>query len=185
MQTAGLMYLQGTQAASFEASLTDPPIQLVANVRFRYKSPPLGAFARRGPSTAFHNPHPFGSPVMTLVRASLIVALVLLIAAPWSAFSVGQSPKVPPSIGNTKLLDMKGQLEKGLKARRPVEFEYISNVVTMVENGTLPRTLVDTTFGYARKQRRPLQYFEFALQVRAKKAGIDVPTIEKIVTPTK
>ena len=91
----------------------------------------------------------------------------------------------PPSLGNTKNLDLKQQLEKGLKARRPVEFQYVANVVTMVENGTLPRALVDSTFGYARKQPRPLQYFEFALQFRAKKAGIDVPVIEKIVTPQR
>lgn len=122
---------------------------------------------------------------MTFVRPSLMAALVaLLLAAGWCSLTAAP-PVVPPSIGNTKLLDLKGQLEKGLKARRPVEFDYIAHVVTMVENGTLPRPLVDSTFGYARKQKRPMQYFEFALQFRAKKAGIDVPVIEKIVSPQK
>lgn len=122
---------------------------------------------------------------MAFVRPSLMAALVaMLLAAGWCSLTAAP-PAVPPSIGNTKLLDLKGQLEKGLKARRPVEFDYIAQVITLVENGALPRSLVDSTFGYARKQPRPLQYFEFALQFRAKKVGIDVPGIEKIVTPQK
>lgn len=122
---------------------------------------------------------------MAIVRPSLIAALLaILLAAGWCSL-VAAPPVVPPSLGNTKNLDLKQQLEKGLKARRPIEFDYVAKVVTLVENGTLPRTLVDSTFGYARRQPRPLQYFEFALQFRAKKIGIDVPVIEKIVTPQK
>src|SRR5262249_6913065 len=121
----------------------------------------------------------YGRPVMAFVRPSLMAALVaILIAAGWCSLTAAP-PVTPPSLGNTKNLDLKQQLEKGLKARRPVEFEYVAQVITLVENGTLPRALVDSTFGYARRQPRPLQYFEFALQYRAKKAGIDVPVIER------
>jgi len=76
----------------------------------------------------------------------------------------------PPSLnGGGVSIDLKTQLEKGLKARRPVEFEYIAEIVDLVEKEKLPRSLVTSTFGWARKKPvRQLQYFQFALQARAK-----------------
>jgi hypothetical protein len=82
----------------------------------------------------------------------------------------------PPSInggGVSKNLDLKKQLELGLRARRDVEFQYIDTVVKLVEAGTLPENLVTSTFIWARrKPARQLQYFQFALRARAKKLGI-------------
>jgi hypothetical protein len=152
------------------------------------KSPPEFVLLRAfGPSSSAIYLRYYGSLGMALVRPSLWVALVLLLlAGAWRTSTAAPPPVVvPPSLGTVKNLDLKMQLEKGLKARRPVEFAYVAQVITMVENGTLPRSLVDSTFGYARKQPRPLQYFEFALQLRAKKAGIDVTPIEKIVSPQR
>jgi len=75
-------------------------------------------------------------------------------------------------------LDFQGQLEKGLRARRPVEFAYIKQIVTLVDQGKLPRSLVDSTFGWARhKRNRQLQYFQFALQARARDLGYPTPDL--------
>ena len=75
-------------------------------------------------------------------------------------------------------LDLQGQLEKGLKARRPVEFLYIAQIVDLVEKNKLPRDLVDSTFGWARKKRtKQLQYFQFALQARANALGFATPDL--------
>ena len=70
--------------------------------------------------------------------------------------------------------DLKVTLEKGLKARRPVEFQFVAQVVAKVEDGTLPRSLVNSTFLWARnnKQPYPFPYFQQALKVRAKKVGV-------------
>lgn len=81
------------------------------------------------------------------------------------------------NIGPTgaQAVDLRTQLEKGLLARRDVEFKYIGRVVAAVESGKLPRSVVDSTFLYAR--RRPFQkfqYFERALEIRAKKLGITI-----------
>jgi len=85
----------------------------------------------------------------------------------------------PPSFnGGGVTIDLKTQLEKGLRARRPVEFAYIDQIIKMVEDKKLPLELVQSTFLWARrKQSRQLQYFQFALQFRAKQLGIDTPLL--------
>ena len=82
--------------------------------------------------------------------------------------------------GGVTGLDLKTQLQKGLRARRPVEFEYIDEIIALVENGELPKPLVTTTFVWARKQpTRQLQYFQFALQTRAKGLAVKLPDLRK------
>jgi hypothetical protein len=83
----------------------------------------------------------------------------------------------PPASGDGGLkasFDLKKQLETGLKARRPSDFTYIQSIVDKVDNGTLPRKLVDNAFLYARNQgsRAPIVHFQFALKELAKKAGV-------------
>ena len=88
---------------------------------------------------------------------------------------LGQS-SVAAEVGDLKL-----QLEKGLRARRPVEFEFVELVVQMVANETLPLDLVKSTFLWARKKALttpyPFPYFETALRVRAAKQGIAIPKL--------
>ncbi len=96
----------------------------------------------------------------------------------WTASSPAGGP--PPSVngGGVSNLDLKGQLEKGLKARRPIEFAYIAQIVALVESGELPRSLVTSTYGWARQRPdRRLQYFQFALQARAKNLNVQLPDL--------
>lgn len=88
----------------------------------------------------------------------------------------------PPAVaaGGVTGLDLRTQLQKGLRARRPVEFEYINEIIALVESGELPKPLVTTTFVWARKQpTRQLQYFQFALQTRAKGLDVKLPDLRK------
>jgi len=86
------------------------------------------------------------------------------------------SPHLSPASSRSwaaETADLKDRLEKGLKARRPVEFNFIARVVELVEQDTLPLSLVDGTFHWARRQREhPFQYFERGLRLRAKKIGV-------------
>jgi len=85
-----------------------------------------------------------------------------------SALAVGAGTPVAP--GGP---DLKITLEKGLKARRPSEFAFIALVIGKVNDGTLPLSLVESTFLWARKQRPyPTVYFERGLKARARKLGI-------------
>ncbi len=79
--------------------------------------------------------------------------------------------------GNGQTPDLQETLEKGLRARRPQEFQFIDNVVTLVQLKILPQQLVETTFLWARRQhaRIPFPYFRRALQIRAARLGLFVP----------
>ncbi len=72
-------------------------------------------------------------------------------------------------------VDLKQQLEKGLRARRPEEFAFIDRVVIMVYQGQLSRSLVNSTFDWARRKRPyPFVYFQRGLIVRAARMGVTV-----------
>jgi hypothetical protein len=109
------------------------------------------------------------------VRCLMLASMLTVVCTTTHA----AEPK-PITGGGVTGLDLKTQLEKGLKARRPVEFEYIAQINSMVEDGSLPRSLVTSTFGWARhKPTRQLQYFQFALQARAKNLNVKLPDLRK------
>jgi hypothetical protein len=88
--------------------------------------------------------------------------------------TMAADPPASGAGGLQKSFDLQKQLETGLKARRPADFVYIKKIVNKVENGTLPRTLVDKAFLWARGQgsRAPIVHFQFALKELAKKANV-------------
>lgn len=72
-----------------------------------------------------------------------------------------------------KEADLKERLEKGLKARLPAEFQFIARVVELVEQKTLPLSLVDGMYLWARrKPKHTFQYFKHGLRIRAAKIGV-------------
>ena len=95
--------------------------------------------------------------------------------APGSIVLADEPPgSLTPTPGVTAA-DLKQTLKSGLKARRPVELDFIDRVVTMVKNGDLPISLVQSTFLWARRhQPRPYPYFERGLRERAAKSGISI-----------
>ena len=109
-------------------------------------------------------------PVFLIVPAALLVCGLATAASP------------PPVDGGGVVgLTLKTQLEKGLRVRRPVEFAYVDQIIKLVEEGKLPRRLVTTTFVWAqRKEWRRLQYFQFALQVRARGLPVKLPNLRKL-----
>lgn len=110
-------------------------------------------------------------------RLGLLLALALgWTRAEWACWAA--DPPASLNAGGVTNLDLQQQLEKGLKARRPVEFAYIAQIVQMVENDQLPRELVDSTFVWAyKKPSRRIQYFQFALRARAAKLGYTTPDL--------
>ncbi len=104
---------------------------------------------------------------------------LMLALAIWSVVSQNMRADDPIGAGGLSSdLDYLTQLNLGLKARRPVEFDYIKQVVALVDQGLLPKTLVDTTFVWAyKKPTRRLQYFQFALRARANQLGYATPDL--------
>jgi hypothetical protein len=76
---------------------------------------------------------------------------------------------------------LKDQLRVGLKAKTKADIAFIDSVVLKVEQGKLPRKMVDGTFLWARNREkthptshplRPMVYFQPALTLRAKAIGV-------------
>jgi hypothetical protein len=93
------------------------------------------------------------------------------------------TPVQASSSGNRtgQQVSLRDQLRVGLKAVTKADFAFIDLVVLQVEQGKLPRKLVDATFLWARnrhKERptshrlRPIVYFQPALTLQAKKVGV-------------
>jgi hypothetical protein len=120
---------------------------------------------------------------MTTRIASFCFALAACMATCTLTMCSATAADPPPvADGGVQGLDLKTQLEKGLRARRKVEFEYIAEIIKLVEKGSLPREFVTTTFVWAvRQPSRQLQYFQFALQarVRGAKLDVDMPNLRK------
>jgi hypothetical protein len=64
-------------------------------------------------------------------------------------------------------------IKAALGTATPEDNGFIERVVTMVEQGRLPRSLVESTFLWARqKPDHRFQYFKRALTLRAARQGI-------------
>ena len=71
-----------------------------------------------------------------------------------------------------------GTLQAGLNTADPNEVAYLEFVVALVNEGSLPRDLVRSTFDWARRKptfHKRFQYFKFALITLAAEQGIRLP----------
>ena len=109
-------------------------------------------------------------------RRSWLKWLAIVIAF-FTGVAVAESAEEPvrqdsPMPGVT-VLDLEQTLKSGLKARRPVEFDFIRLVVLKVKDNEIPIELVQSTFLWARRQAAvPYPYFERGLRERAARLGI-------------
>jgi hypothetical protein len=100
------------------------------------------------------------------------LALFLLLVA---ALSLCGSIATAADTGTSTTPKLKDTLEKGLKARLPSEFAFIDEVISKVDDGTLPRSMVESTFLWARRRQiHAFEYFEQGLKVRAAQIGVSL-----------
>jgi hypothetical protein len=83
-----------------------------------------------------------------------------------------------PDVTEGRKLPLREQLNLGLKTTTKDDKEFVDKVVLKVEQGVLPRPLVDSTFLWARERAnqrsasrslRPIVYFRPGLIARAKR----------------
>jgi hypothetical protein len=116
--------------------------------------------------------------------SSLLLSLLVLGSFVLCPQSVGQQTSQNNSQG--RQLSLADQLRYGLKAKTKADKGFLAVVVKAVEEKRLPRTLVDSTFLWARqrakrrsknRELRPILYFQPALVLRSKKLGLKLPVI--------
>ncbi len=89
---------------------------------------------------------------------SLLLVCVLLAAA-------GRQAAASPLDANT--------MKVALHTATPEEDGFIDHVLMLVDKGTLPLDMVESTFLWARRRpQRKFQYFKYALTLRAQQRGI-------------
>lgn len=104
-------------------------------------------------------------------RLILVLTLMGLVLAAATA-----DDTVITNDGTTRV-SLRVQLERGLRAMRPVEFQFLREVLAQVKAGTLPKDLVEKAFLWAHRQPRyRVQYFEKALKALAKRNQITLTT---------
>ena len=108
------------------------------------------------------------------------IAFTFLFLIAMGTVSVAQ---LPSNIGAAqgRKITLKQQLTIGLKAFTKADKLFIAKVIAKVEQGKLPRKLVDSTFLWARhrsekrsyaRDLRPMVYFQPGMTLRAKRAGV-------------
>lgn len=103
------------------------------------------------------------SVIATLIGLSALFLVATLVPAQQSDQS------------NAQVASLQEQLEKGLKARRPVEFEFVGRVVQLVNQRRLTREVVQGTFSFVTKKYSSKKYlvpiFEQTLRKRVTEDG--------------
>ncbi len=78
--------------------------------------------------------------------------------------------------GNMHLVKLDDQLRFGLRCFRPEQVQYVNRVTEAVDQGRLPRAMVNLVFRWSieRNPSAPFPYFQFALEELARRRGISI-----------
>ncbi|RLS28807.1 MAG: hypothetical protein DWH79_12680 [Planctomycetota bacterium] len=78
--------------------------------------------------------------------------------------------------GEKRVVSLEDRLATGLKVRRPEDVAFLEQVAQRVQEGKLPRKIVDSTYLWAlrRRQSYPFPSFQKALRLQAERIGVDL-----------
>jgi hypothetical protein len=107
----------------------------------------------------------------------LLRALCLAAALGAGSMVVSQTALAQKQVNPTSpyvQVTLKEQLQKGLKCRRPGEFQWVDYVVHQVDKGKLPLSYVNICFDWSRERNNhiPFVYFKQSLIMLAAQKGI-------------
>jgi hypothetical protein len=107
-----------------------------------------------------------------------IVALAMMLSLAGSAQAqVPEFDANQAEVNPGEVVRLEDQLMNGLRVVTPDQRNYINQVVALVDQGQLPRAMVNVIYKWSLKRnpRVPLPYFQIALQALAERRGISVP----------
>ncbi len=87
--------------------------------------------------------------------------------------SVNSAERLTPQ----NLATLEDQLNKGLRAATPDQLEFVQVVVAFVDQGKIPRAMVNLVYKWAleRNASIPFPYFAYAMRVLSKRRGVELP----------
>ena len=118
---------------------------------------------------------------MIIKRKATVGCLALVFG--WALTNSSSSAQVPDFDANQAEVDagqvvrLEDQLMNGLRVVTPDQRVYVQQIVALVDQGRLPRAMVNVVYTWALKRnpRVPLPFFQFALQALAERRGVTVP----------
>jgi hypothetical protein len=89
----------------------------------------------------------------------------------------GNSVNSAERLGSQNIAPLADQLNKGLRAVTPEQKQFVQVVVAYVEQGQVPRAMVNLVYRWAleRNATVPFPYFEYAMRALSKRRGVVLP----------
>jgi hypothetical protein len=81
------------------------------------------------------------------------------------------------NLTNRNITPLEDQLRYGLRVVLPEQLQFVKVVVAYVDQGKLPRAMVNLVYKWAleRNPSVPFPYFQYALRLLAKRRGVTLP----------
>jgi len=113
--------------------------------------------------------------VLSLAIGCLAQATVALGQVP-EQFNANEAER-NSGIQGTEVATLQEQLMNGLRVVTPEQRSYVNQVVDLVDQGHLPRAMVNAIYKWSlqRNPSVPFPYFQIALRALASRRGISVP----------
>ncbi len=108
---------------------------------------------------------------------SAIVSVLALLPGKRSRAQQGNSHNSAERLSSQNIATLEDQLNKGLRAATPEQKQFVQTVVMYVDQGKIPRAMVNLVYKWAleRNESIPFPYFEYALRVLSKRRGVVIP----------
>lgn len=89
----------------------------------------------------------------------------------------GNSINSAEQLGERSIAPLSDQLIKGLRAVTPEQKQFVALTVAYVEQGVIPRAMVNLVYRWAieRNATVPFPYFEYAMRTLSKRRGVTLP----------
>ena len=73
-------------------------------------------------------------------------------------------------------VELRIQLQSGLRVFLPEQQEFLDRVLVAVDNGQIPRAMVNMVYIWSQRRNRkvPFPYFEFAMKALAERRGVSL-----------
>jgi len=126
------------------------------------------------------------NPLWFLSQRSVVAAMTLVVGMGQPAsFGWAQSTSEGSGVFGTdvniatEMLDLNSvelriQLQNGLRVFLPEQQEFLDRVLLAVDNGQLPRAMVNMVYVWSQRRnpKVPFPYFEFAMRALAERRGV-------------
>lgn len=110
---------------------------------------------------------------------SAVISVLALLPGKRTAAQQGNSLNSAERLTDQNIASLEDQLTRGLRAVTPEQKQFVQLVVALVEQGKLPRAMVNLVYKWAKERNDsiPFPYFEYALRLLSKRRGVVIPDV--------